>query len=457
MSKRIIALALCAGMLLLSGCASERAAGTSGGTTNNNGQEPTSPSASGQVAADTRTSFEKLFDDGPLLVQNADELWGYIDITGEYVIEPQFMSAYEFQDNGLAAAMDSVTGLWGFINTSGEYVIKPAFTEVSPNGFSENGLASVVDANSGYSGCINESGAYVIEPQYSGRIGDFSGGWAVASNQGAPGYLNSSGEFHSITGAKEVYGFDNGRAFIKLSSSGKYKLLDDSLEFVTDTEYDYVSVDWDSDDTSVNSGIVKWYDGICTVLFKRSTQEGGVRNYAYAINTDGEVILPKDGLELSYIGNFVGGYAFATDADTNNFGIIDASGNWVFPPQYESGGASISSFGFFGLADIGSDNIRYYNTQGEVILECTTPNARFVGAYRDIIKVQFSNVNSYESSDQYSYVNHDGDFITELTFEQANTFSSDSSYAKVMLDGRWGIIDAEGNWLLEPQFLSIGR
>lgn len=72
MRNRIIALALCAVMLLLGGCASDGAAGTSGGTTNNNGQESNSPSASGQVAADTRTSFEKLFDDGPLLVQDPD-------------------------------------------------------------------------------------------------------------------------------------------------------------------------------------------------------------------------------------------------------------------------------------------------------------------------------------------------------------------------------------------------
>ncbi len=117
MKNRIIALALCAGMLLLGGCASHDEAGAGSGDTSetNGGQAVNSPSTTEQAqpSEDTRTSFEKLFDDGPLLVQNADELWGYIDITGEYVIEPQFMSAYEFQDNGLAAVMDNVTGLWG--------------------------------------------------------------------------------------------------------------------------------------------------------------------------------------------------------------------------------------------------------------------------------------------------------------------------------------------------------
>ena len=100
MKNRIIALVLCAGMLLLGGCAShdEAGAGSGDASETNGGQAVNSPSTTEQTqpSEDTRTSFEKLFDDGPLLVQNADELWGYIDSTGKYVIEPQFTSAYEF-------------------------------------------------------------------------------------------------------------------------------------------------------------------------------------------------------------------------------------------------------------------------------------------------------------------------------------------------------------------------
>ena len=44
-----------------------------------------------------------------------------------------------------------------------------------------------------------------------------------------------------------------------------------------------------------------------------------------------------------------------------------------------------------------------------------------------------------------------------LIFEDAMSFSLDSSYAKVKYDGLWGFIDGEGNWLIEPQFQSIGR
>ena len=488
MSKRIIALALCAGMLLLGGCASEGAAGTSGGTTNNNGQESNSPSASGQVAADTRTSFEKLFDDGPLLVQNADELWGYIDSTGKYVIEPQFTSAYEFQDNGLAAVMDNVTGLWGYINTSGEYVIEPAFARVSSNGFAENGLAAVFDAESGLGGYINESGEYVIPPEHYYALGDFSDGlavagergyqyyidetgevqfslifqeaydfvdgWAAVNHRGLPGYLNRSGEFHAIRGAQDVMGFYDGRAFVKMSN-GKYKLIDENLEYVTDTEFDSVP---NYSSLGGGKGAAIWQDGICVVAFYESTGESSGYRYV-AINTEGEILFPTNGQEFTGINNFTDGYAIARDAESGKCGIIDDKGNWTLAPQYDYSGSTISQ-GICLFADADGVNFvngKYINVQGEVVLENVNPDVEFLGNYRDIIQVKMKEKDPNTGLDRISFVDHDGNLITDLTFDYAKDFTFDCSYAEVLIDGLWGIIDGEGNWLLEPEFLSIGR
>ena len=68
---------------------------------------------------------------------------------------------------------------------------------------------------------------------------DFVDGWAAVNHRGLPGYLNRSGEFHAIRGAQDVMGFYDGRAFVKMSN-GKYKLIDENLEYVTDTEFDSV-------------------------------------------------------------------------------------------------------------------------------------------------------------------------------------------------------------------------
>lgn len=485
MRNRIIALALCAGILLLGGCASDGTAGTSGGTTNN-GQESNSPSASGQVAADTRTSFEKLFDDGPLLVQSSDGLWGYIDSTGSYVIKPQYPDAYEFQANGLAAVKDSSTGLWGYINTSGEYAIEPAFSRISPSGFADNGLAAVFDAETDLGGYINESGEYVIQPTHYYALGDFSDGlavagttgyqyyldesgkvqfslnfqeaynlvdgWAVVNHRGLPGYINRDGEHRIFTDVKDVYGFDNGRAFVELHS-GKYKVIDENLECVSDMEFDDVLI---SNSRGGGKGAARWSDGLCIVGIETPLDGGGSYVYDYAINTDGEIVFPDDGQLFLTITNFTNGYAVAQDAESQKYGIIDTSGAWTVPPQYDSIGAPTAD-GIYLVGDMGLADGKFINQNGEVILECVNPDVQFFGSYRDLIQVKILDENHDTIYEHFSYVNHDGDLITDLFFDETSNFSLDSSYAQVKYNGFWGIIDGEGNWLIESQFRQIGR
>lgn len=56
-----------------------------------------------------------------------DGLWGFVDLDGDYVIDPQYVAAKSFS-NGLAAVYDG--SLWGFINTDGELAIDYTFLDV---------------------------------------------------------------------------------------------------------------------------------------------------------------------------------------------------------------------------------------------------------------------------------------------------------------------------------------
>jgi len=106
--------------------------------------------------------------------------WGFIDKTGKVVIPPQFDWAMEFSE-GLAAVeirtetrtpnpkggVDIGTiSKWGYINPTGEMVIQPQFDSA---GTFKNGLAQVTiegdswqDRTSGY---IDKTGKYVWEPR----------------------------------------------------------------------------------------------------------------------------------------------------------------------------------------------------------------------------------------------------------------------------------------------------
>lgn len=59
------------------------------------------------------------FSDGLAPVQAASGRWGFIDERQQWVIEPRFDDAREFQ-SGKAAVRQN--GKWGFINRKGEWL-----------------------------------------------------------------------------------------------------------------------------------------------------------------------------------------------------------------------------------------------------------------------------------------------------------------------------------------------
>ncbi len=61
-----------------------------------------------------------------LIAVNLDGKWGFIDVSGKYVIQPQFTSASPFKD-GLAQV-----GLADYINKTGEYVYKGLMGDLQP-------------------------------------------------------------------------------------------------------------------------------------------------------------------------------------------------------------------------------------------------------------------------------------------------------------------------------------
>jgi hypothetical protein len=81
--------------------------------------------------------IDKNTNDG-LLAFKQGEKWGFVDITGKVVIEPQYDEAKSFS-NGLAGVC--VDGRWGFINKGNKVVIEPMFSDVDY--FNSSGVCMV--------------------------------------------------------------------------------------------------------------------------------------------------------------------------------------------------------------------------------------------------------------------------------------------------------------------------
>ena len=118
-----------------------------------------------------------------LFFPSANGLYGFIDQTGDYVIDPQF---YNIEDKyspfsfGVAFVQDNsdTQKLWGLIDTSGDYVLQPTFSDVGK--FTSDELAAAQDKDSGLYGYVDPTGAYQIEPRFT-EARPFVDGLAIVS------------------------------------------------------------------------------------------------------------------------------------------------------------------------------------------------------------------------------------------------------------------------------------
>ena len=126
------------------------------------------------------------FSAGLAAVSVDGKSYGYINRTGQFVIEPQFAYAEPFSE-GLAAVQ--IEGHFGYIDTSGQVIIEAQYEFAKP--FSE-GLA-VITMN-GKTGYIDHQGKVVIEPQFDYGH-DFKEGRALVTLAGQAHYIDSTGQF----------------------------------------------------------------------------------------------------------------------------------------------------------------------------------------------------------------------------------------------------------------------
>jgi hypothetical protein len=187
-----------------------------------NSQQSTPSSSSGSPAADSAPT---------LLPVKVSGKWGYVNGSGQLVINPQFDYAEEFHegrgriclgkpcdfwDSYSSSPSPSNNSLWGFIDTSGKVVITPQYPEASD--FSE-GLASV---------CVGDCSANPILPFSRGYI-DHDGKLVIPTQFGIAS--NFSEGLAQVCIGKCQWDKDTGY-------SGKFGFIDHSGHFVINPQYD---------------------------------------------------------------------------------------------------------------------------------------------------------------------------------------------------------------------------
>jgi hypothetical protein len=104
-----------------------------------------------------------------------EQLYGYIDRTGRFVIEPQLNTAFEFSEGKALFIQTGQNYGYGFIDRKGQVIIRPIYK--AAKNFSEDLAAVAIGSPNGSDkpwGYINTKGEWVIKLQYK-YVSLFSG------------------------------------------------------------------------------------------------------------------------------------------------------------------------------------------------------------------------------------------------------------------------------------------
>ena len=127
------------------------------------------------------------FSEGRAFASTDGEMFGFIDLNGEFVIRAEFQQCRQFS-GGLAAVLQE--GRWGYIDNRGEIKIPLVFEGPRAQAF-RNGVAAVqLDGRWGF---IDDGGSFVVKPQYE-DLRSFAEGYAPVQRRRKWGLINADGK-----------------------------------------------------------------------------------------------------------------------------------------------------------------------------------------------------------------------------------------------------------------------
>lgn len=210
-----------------------------------------------------------------------------------------------------------------------------------------------------------------------------------------------------------------------------------------------------------------------------SVKTGGKAGY---MNASGEVVIP---LKFQYAYDFHDGLARVVT--NSKYGVIDKQGNYVLPPEFRDV-ANISEGLIFAAKD--AEVFAFYDRDGSLVIpdtegyynpHCNSCGRIFKdGLYRvkekkgnqlfgymnktgDVVieplfNAAFDFINGttlVRKDDQFGYIDTTGAFTIPPQFQHAQQFYLNSTWVRESKDALYGMIDRQGNYLIEPQYHSM--
>lgn len=357
-------------------------------------------------------------------------LWGFIDTSGQLVIEAKFelepdMLYPQFKE-GIAVMKSFDKQRYGIIDTAGEWVVDPVYFKIYE--FHEGFTNIMVNRDDKLNKLIDREGNLYDFSEYT-YVGRYNAGLAIAEKNGMYGYIDNQGEEVLPFIYYDADEFSTGMAAVDIGEKfdnrgrriSKYGYISRHGKLVIPAQYDFAFAFMN------RVGIVAIDD-----------REG-------VIDMGGKMLIPPRYLFPPNCNNFEKGVAFAHDYEeyqmgNHKVGLLNLDGEWMAAPAFDRG--EVFSEGFAPV-QVG-DKWGYIDYKGKWIIP-----PRF--SYGNGFKNGLAPVVLQE---RYGYIDEEGNTKIPFGFEDAGQFSS--GMAAVKKDNKYGYINPGGEWIISPRFENAG-
>lgn len=301
---------------------------------------------------------------------------------------------------------------WGYANEKGELVILPKYKKCFP--FSE-GFAAVLD---GKKYMFIKADGSQLETEIDGfglnKKSRFSDGMVQIKVGKQWGYMDTEGKMVIKPAYLYASPFENGFAIVKKETT--FLIIDKTG---TETKIDIADI----------KKIDPFSEGLASV-----TNLSGKTGY---MDYTGTLIIDT---KFFSVGNFKNGYAWAKN-DMKQLGYINKNGEWISEPKFASG----KNFDkISGLARVKyNEQWAYVSQKGDVVY---VKNTSVWGDFND-------GLSKGKEGELLGFYDNTGTYKIKPQFEAVRNFKN--GFAAVKLKGKWGVINLEGEWIIEPKYMGI--
>ena len=314
-----------------------------------------------------------------------------------------------------------------FINPKGDFLTKQAIKKYESLG---NGYVKfsfdydVSNPKNSHWGILDGKGSILMEPKYS-EIGSYADGLFLAKSGEKYGYINKNGKEVIPFQYADAKPFSEGTALVYKDEQSSPEFMDTDGHLVLKSPYPYVR------SAGFSSGLVGVAD---------ATERFGYMDKAGSLVID---------LQFQEVSEFTGDLAAVKKDDL--WGIIDKTGAFVLAPAIDCHKAWMLSDSVM-MAEYNPDGVglthtyKLLNTHGEPISE--EPYDRISVYTEDHYAIA-------KSKNDWVYIDlKAGNIINDASYDSATPF--DGGYAAVSTNGKYGIINRKGNYVIPPEYNYLG-